>query len=424
MSTSNDVVAIPPEQSTSDTEENEKTEEVAEVAVEQPVPQYVLPPAPNADITDIQAQVDATLSFIDDQIARESQSSQPNEEQTKQLLKFKQEYVSLFSALSTSANTSQTLHSQCTTLIVDLQSNASKLTQANVVSSKDKNTISTLKKDIKKAWKMVESSNEKEQRAKEAIQNLKGEITQLTKVMENGAGNQIGKDHSINALMQAKEDLTRERDSQNTQIVQLRAEVAEIVELNRVIQLEKIQGEQEIQDLKDAISQSKSDAENSLKRKEKLDRELKEARAVIETKSTEIRQRQELANATKEDNTKLEAQLRDQKTALEKAQREQEILSARSAKVQSDYSEQLVATSQLLAENQNRARELKLKTEELNRIQEEVRNISKAKEALTKRIKVLEDGKLEAETARDSLKVMLLGYEYFIPLLTVYTTID
>jgi len=45
----------------------------------------------------------------------------------------------------------------------------------------DQSTISALKKEIEKAWKMVDASHEKEARAKETIQQLKLEIANLSR---------------------------------------------------------------------------------------------------------------------------------------------------------------------------------------------------------------------------------------------------
>ena len=52
-------------------------------------------------------------------------------------------------------------------------SNAIKVQTALRLSQEDQTTIASLKKEIERAWKMVEASHEKEQRAKETIHNLK-----------------------------------------------------------------------------------------------------------------------------------------------------------------------------------------------------------------------------------------------------------
>ena len=52
----------------------------------------------------------------------------------------------------------------------EIVANAATVQTALKLSQEDQNTIASLKKEIEKAWKMVDASHEKEQRAKETIQ--------------------------------------------------------------------------------------------------------------------------------------------------------------------------------------------------------------------------------------------------------------
>ena len=66
--------------------------------------------------------------------------------------------------------------------------NAAKVQTALKLSQEDQNTIASLKREIEKAWKMVDAAHEKEGRAKETIQQLKHEIQNLSRLVEQGAG--------------------------------------------------------------------------------------------------------------------------------------------------------------------------------------------------------------------------------------------
>ena len=59
--------------------------------------------------------------------------------------------------------------------------NAAKVQTALKLSQEDQNTIASLKREIEKAWKMVDASHEKEARAKETISQLKSEISNLSR---------------------------------------------------------------------------------------------------------------------------------------------------------------------------------------------------------------------------------------------------
>ena len=105
--------------------------------------------------------------------------------------------------------------------------NAAKVQTALKLSQEDQNTIASLKREIEKAWKMVDASHEKEARAKETISQLKSEISNLSRLVEQGAGLSMGQESQVNELLKDKDDLTAERDAQVEMIATLRAEVTD-----------------------------------------------------------------------------------------------------------------------------------------------------------------------------------------------------
>lgn len=71
-------------------------------------------------------------------------------------------------------------------------------------------TIRSLKKEIEKAWKMVDASHEKEARARETISHLKMEISNLTRLVEQGAGISLGEETTVNELLKQRDELLKE----------------------------------------------------------------------------------------------------------------------------------------------------------------------------------------------------------------------
>ncbi|MDR3737403.1 MAG: hypothetical protein P4L40_00145, partial [Terracidiphilus sp.] len=71
------------------------------------------------------------------------------------------------------------------------------------LSEDDDATIDSLKKQIEKAWAMVESYHERELRANETIQKLKGEISNLTRILEKQSG-VAGKDNTVDELLKVR----------------------------------------------------------------------------------------------------------------------------------------------------------------------------------------------------------------------------
>lgn len=168
---------------------------------------------------------------------------------------------------------------KCRELNAEIVANAAKVQTALKLSEEDQTTIGSLKKEIEKAWKMVDASQEKvkifdvdranttnpqnpssrmgnriflvlqqsfqtlwmdriswwsvtsgrviavglqEARAKETIQQLKLEISNLTRLVEQGAGLTVGEESTLNDLMKQKDELVKERDAQVEHIVSLR----------------------------------------------------------------------------------------------------------------------------------------------------------------------------------------------------------
>ena len=109
--------------------------------------------------------------------------------------KFRVEYEKLHKALKKSHESEKRLMSKCRELNAEIVANAAKVATALKLSQEDQTTISSLKKEIEKAWKMVDAAHEKETRARETIQSLKLEIANLTKLVEQGAGLTMGQDH-------------------------------------------------------------------------------------------------------------------------------------------------------------------------------------------------------------------------------------
>merc|ERR1711934_1012530 len=111
------------------------------------------------------------------------------------------------------------------------------------LSQEDQSTISSLKREIERAWKMVEASHEKEQRAKETIHNLKIEISNLGRLVEQGAGLSINQENTVNNLKQQAAELKRFRDNLQEQVQSLTQQNVDQSETLQNLEAEKHQME-------------------------------------------------------------------------------------------------------------------------------------------------------------------------------------
>jgi len=127
----------------------------------------------------------------------------------KSLERFRLEYEKLHRALKKSNIQEKKLIKKCRELNGEIVNNAAKVQTALKLSQEDQSTISSLKKEMEKAWKMVDASHEKEIRAKETITQLKEEIMNLSSLVEQGAGLSIGQENMMKELVKSKEELSR-----------------------------------------------------------------------------------------------------------------------------------------------------------------------------------------------------------------------
>lgn len=102
------------------------------------------------------------------------------------------------------------------------------------------------------------------------------------------------------------------------------------------------------------------EASRELRKKEKLERELKEAKAQVEQKSIELKNLQQNVEKSKADFAKLETQNKEQKVAFDRTLKDLDVMNARFHKLQSDLVAQLANNDALASENTLKTQELKV----------------------------------------------------------------
>ena len=163
----------------------------------------------------------------------------------KSLERFRVEYEKLHRALKKSHESEKRLIKKCRELNQEIVANAAKVQTALKLSQEDQNTIASLKREIEKAWKMVDASHEKEARAKDTISQLKTEIANLSRLVEQGAGLSVGQETQVNDLLRDKDALTKERDAQVAEIGAIRQQITDYLQNVRAREQERIAASQE-----------------------------------------------------------------------------------------------------------------------------------------------------------------------------------
>ncbi|XP_064630786.1 cilia- and flagella-associated protein 58-like [Lineus longissimus] len=329
----------------------------------------------------------------------------------RSLEKFRAEYEKLHKALKKSHDSEKRLMQKCRELNAEIVANSAKVSTALKLSQEDQTTIASLKKEIEKAWKMVDAAHEKETRARETIQSLKLEISNLSKLVEQGAGLTMGQEHSVNELLKIKEELTKERDDQLVEIVKLRENVANAQQQQANLEQAKEEANLKISELTQDIQVRSNEAQREGRKKEKIDRELKQAKADMDAKGSEIKSMAFSIERYKQDVSKLEQSLKEQRINNERTVKEFDILTARFQKVQSDYEGMLIMVDHQAGENQQRVAELKSKEEEVNGLKTEVQRLNKMRETIQRKLRNVDEQKMEVEQQKETLKNQITGLE-------------
>ncbi|XP_074613057.1 cilia- and flagella-associated protein 58-like [Acropora palmata] len=329
----------------------------------------------------------------------------------KSLEKFRVEYEKLHRALKKSHESEKRLMQKCRELNAEIVANASKVQTALKLSQEDQTTIASLKKEIEKAWKMVDAAHDKEQRARETIQSLKLEIANLSKLVEQGAGLTMGQDHSVNELLKIKDELTKDRDEKLSEITKMREELSNATSKQQKAEQDREEAEMKIAELKEDIQMRNNEAQREARKKEKIEKELKQAKNDLEARNAELKTKTGNLQRAQEENTKLEQQLKEQRILNEKAMKDTDLLNARLTKVQQDFDQQLLNCDQLATENTQKAAELKAKEDEINGLKQDTVRLTKMREAIQRKLRTIEDQKIEVEQQKETLKGQIAGLE-------------
>jgi len=329
----------------------------------------------------------------------------------KSLEKFRVEYEKLHRALKKSHESEKRLMQKCRELNGEIVANAAKVSTALKLSQEDQNTIVALKKEIEKAWKMVDGAHEKETRARETIQSLKLEIANLSKLVEQGAGLTMGQDHSVQELLRIKDELTKERDEKLAEIVNLREELQSTSTKLQTYEGHITEAEMKISELKEDIQVKNNEAQREMRKKEKLEKELKQFKSEVEAKQTELKAKQNQSQKAQEENQRLEYQLKEQRVLNERAVKDTELLNSRLTKLQQDFDAQLSAAEKLAQENNQKAAELKVREEDIGNLKQDSVRLTRQREAIQRKLRAVEDQKIEVEHQKETLKGQISALE-------------
>ncbi|KAJ3262721.1 hypothetical protein HDU77_000237 [Chytriomyces hyalinus] len=374
------------------------------------------------------ADIQKTLRLLSEMVREESDSTDPPIPPEVALGIVKTEYEKLHKLFLQSRKNEQDLVKKCKDVSGQLMANSIKVQAALKLSQNDRATITSLKKEVKRAWNMVEAAGEKDQKNKNVIARLKIEINKMRHqagTADDGNGDdgdiedddykadtgmnkmmglQMEQEVMIANLKKEKEFLSRQNDQLLNSAAVLRSEITELSSKLAISQNERSVNEKNLNSVKELLSQKKTDEDRNAKSREKLESNLKSVSEALSKKEHELMSKITDLKSLKEMITKLEAIVKEEKGKLEKETFEKEKVSGRFAKLQNEFDQQLIEITHLKARSQGQHADLKTWEDELNRIKEDFRSLTRLKDGLVKKIKYLDEAKMEAEVDRDNLR--------------------
>ncbi|GBG34684.1 Cilia- and flagella-associated protein 58 [Hondaea fermentalgiana] len=315
----------------------------------------------------------------------------------KSLEKFRLEYEKLHRALKKSHEQEKRLIKKCRELNSEIVNNAAKVQTALKLSQEDQSTIGSLKKEIEKAWKMVDASHEKERTAKETIQNLKDEIVNLSRLVEQGAGLSMGQENTLNELTKERDELLRKTDEQALTIRDLNARAEDLCETIELGRQEKASMQEATRQLHEQLETKLAEQQRDARRRERLDKEMKDLKMRLERKQQENDAQTASLREADEETARLEANLKESRNVSDKYLRDYEALSQKAQKLADEVEAQQVRIRQAATENHGLQDDLKRKhletTKAVNDLELAKRRLDKEKKHGLQLRQTIEDEK-------------------------------
>ncbi|KAI8921519.1 hypothetical protein BC831DRAFT_476871 [Entophlyctis helioformis] len=322
-----------------------------------------------------------------------------------------------------SRKSEKSLIKKCRELTAELSANASKVQAALKLSQNDRSTIASLRKEVKKAWKMVEAAAEKEGRAKDVVTSLKNEVESLRSAMaeqgitpqaamptsNNFARNklvelQMEQEDQLRRVTKEKQNLEQELANSSSEIRSLRIEAEELKEKVSSLLSERGLMDEEMLTLKDLLASKKTEQDRDIRSREKMEQMLKQTTEAWEKRESEMKMKAGEAKSLRDQIARFEMQLQNERLRVEKSEKERDTQGARLQRLQQDYDDQSLTTQRLLNENHEQSRDLKAREEDFSRLKDNFKMISRVKETLTKKLKASDENKMNAEMERDALR--------------------
>lgn len=183
--------------------------------------------------------------------------------------------------------------------------------------------------------------------AREHVARLQAEVDSLTVLLEAGAASSLAEDAEVEELIRQKEECAAQRDGLAATVSDLRVQLDRASGRMQATEAERAAAEQALAALQQMAGASKGDAERESRRRERVERELKEVRLMLDARCAELRERKASAQAAGDHLERLQATLQHTQAANDRLHKEKNANAEATSKLRKDYEAQVAANAQV-----------------------------------------------------------------------------
>ena len=322
----------------------------------------------------------------------------------KSMLRFQNEYEKLYRALKTSYESEKRLVKRCKELNETIVGNATRVKAALRLTQEDSSTISLLKKEVDRAWKLVETAKDKEDRARKIIQDLKGEIAHLTKIVEGGTSLSVSADNNVQKMIDEKDQLKRELGAKSEQLSEAESAKAELAEKTNQLQLQLFQKESEFKTLKQEYEQNEIKIKTLIRTQEDEKSKANALKASEEKLTSDVAERDKEIEALKQAKSHQQDKIQDQDATLQNMNRDLNEEKNNNAKQKQELNKQERICMELNAANIEKQKNLDLLNLKMNEYERQKRKLDRTAVQLENDKSRLQTEKLDAIQEKENAK--------------------
>ena len=322
--------------------------------------------------------------------------------QDKAMDAFRGEYEKLFAALEKSHANEKRLDTKCDELVSEIANQQARVDGAHDTIAENAENIASLKKEIEKAWKMVDMTQEREERARETIETLNTEIQNLTKVIEEKT---LGaEDTNLNELRKLRDELTSQRDNLKIEAKELTALIDTKDEAISAVRAENSRLDGRLTALTNELQARTNEMNREIRRKERTEREVKQLKGELEDKQAEIGDLFEESSSVQKSVSKLEEALVEQRKLNDGLQYNLETLNTTIGDLEGQL-EANAQTIQLMEQDYGRrAKELSERDAVIEQSRSDLTKVAKETDELKKKLTGVEAAKGDVEVEKGKMK--------------------